>query len=109
MSVAADWECSDQEFLFEDVIPGIHANGFGHIGDGRSFAFHTQRHQLVVEVYRPRFAGPVPHPEDVVAVATRGLTDIDVTDERSIVAAVRDAVADAEPVGPCGEKTGRVR
>jgi hypothetical protein len=104
MSVAADREYSDQEFLFEDVIPGIHANGFGHIGDGRSFAFHTRRDQLVVEVYRPRFAGPVPHAEDVVAVATRGLTDIDVTDERSLVAAVRDAVANAEPVSRAGYK-----
>jgi hypothetical protein len=107
MSVAADPEYFDQEFLVEDVITGIHANGFGHIGDGRSFAFHTRRHQLVVEVYRPRFAGPVPHPEDVVAVATRGLTDIDVTDERSLVAAVRDAVANAEPVSRTGYKPAR--
>jgi hypothetical protein len=75
-----------------------------HIGDGRSFAFHIQRNQLVVEVYRPRLAGPVPQPEDVVAVATRGLTDIDVTDERSLVAAVRDAVANAEAVSRAGSK-----
>jgi hypothetical protein len=104
MTVDADTECSDQEFLVEDIIPGIHANGFGHIGDGRSFAFHIQRNQLVVEVYRPRLAGPVPQPEDVVAVATRGLTDIDVTDERSLVAAVRDAVANAESVSRAGSK-----
>ena len=49
-------------------------------------------------MYRPRLAGPVPQAEDVVAVASRRLTDIDVTDERSLTAAVRDAVADAQPV-----------
>ncbi len=85
-------------------MPGIHANGFGQVGDGRSFAFHTQQKQLVVEVYRPRFAGPVPQPEDVVAVATRALTDIDLTDKRSLIAAVRDAVANAEPVSRAGSK-----
>ena len=40
----------------------------------------------------------MPQDEDVVAVATRKLTDIDLSDERSITAAVRDAVADAQPV-----------
>ena len=53
---------------------------------------------LVVEIYRPRIAGPVPQAEDVVAAASRKLTDIDLTDERSVAAAVRDAVADAQPV-----------
>jgi len=53
---------------------------------------------LVIEIYRPRLAGPVPQEEDVVAVASRKLTDIDLTDERSIAAAVRDAVATAQPV-----------
>jgi hypothetical protein len=107
MTVASDKGCSDQEFLVEDITPGIHANGFGHTGDGRTFAFHTERNQLVVEVYRPRLAGPVPQPEDVVAVATRGLTDIDVTDERSLVAAVRDAVAHAQPVSRAASKPPR--
>ena len=31
-------------------------------------------------------------------MATRSLTDIDLSDERSLAAAVRDAVADAQPV-----------
>jgi hypothetical protein len=53
---------------------------------------------LVVEVYRPRVNGPVPQAEDVVAMATRKLTDIDLTDERSLSATVRDAVAEAQPV-----------
>ena len=37
--------------------------------------------------------GPVPQAEDVVATAVRSLVDIDLTDERSLAAAVRDAVA----------------
>ena len=53
---------------------------------------------LVVEVYRPRLSGPVPQSEDVVAVATRKLIDIVLADERSLSAAVRDAVAGAHPV-----------
>lgn len=85
-------------FFFEDITPGIHASGFGEVGDGRSFSFHVERHLLVVEVYRPRLSGPVPQAEDVVATASRGLVDIDVTDERSIAAAVRDAVSAAQPV-----------
>jgi hypothetical protein len=98
MTLAADRECSGQEFFIEDVTTGVYPNGFGRLGDGRSFAFFTERQQLVVEVYRPRLVDPVPHDEDVVAIATRSVQGIDVTDERSIVAAVRDAVANAQPV-----------
>jgi hypothetical protein len=98
MTLATDSECFPTEFVIEDVTAGVHANGFGHISDGRSFAFFSRHNELVVEIYRPRLPGPVPHPEDVVAVATRRLTEIDVTDERSLVAAVRDAVTGAQPV-----------
>ena len=49
----------------------MHASGFGQVGDGRSFSFHVDRQQLIVEVYRPRLSGPVPQHEDVVAAATR--------------------------------------
>ncbi|CAN7466287.1 hypothetical protein [Mycolicibacterium frederiksbergense] len=87
------------EFAIEDISTGVHASGFGALGGGRSFSFHVEDRQLlVVEVYRPRLSGPVPQDEDIVATATRRLTDIDVTDERSVAAAVRDAVAGAEPV-----------
>lgn len=87
------------EFAIEDISTGVHASGFGTLGEGRSFSFHVEDRQfLVVEVYRPRLSGPVPQDEDIVALATRRLTDIDVTDERSVAAAVRDAVAGAEPV-----------
>jgi hypothetical protein len=98
MTLPADRDAAGREFSIEVISTGIYASGFGHIGDGRSFAFHTDRQTLVVEVYRPRLSGPVPHAEDVVASASRTLTDIDMTDERSIAAAVRDAVAAAQPV-----------
>ncbi|WP_101947160.1 hypothetical protein [Mycobacterium sp. 3519A] len=98
MTLAADRDLGNQQFAIEDITTGLHASGFGQVGDGRSFSFHVEKQVLVVEVYRPRIAGPVPQAEDVVAVASRKLTDIDVTDERSVSAAVRDAVAAAQPV-----------
>ena len=98
MTLAADRDLGNQEFAIEDITTGVHASGFGQVGDGRSFSFHIEKQMLVVEVYRPRLTGPVPQAEDVVAVASRKLTDIDLTDERSVAAAVRDAVAAAEPV-----------
>jgi hypothetical protein len=98
MTLFADRELGSQEFAIEDISTGVHASGFGQVGDGRSFSFHIEKQMLVVEVYRPRVNGPVPQAEDVVAMATRKLTDIDLTDERSLSAAVRDAVAAAQPV-----------
>jgi hypothetical protein len=98
MTLMADGEVAGDEFEIEDISTGLHASGFGRVGDGRTFSFHVERLVLVVEVYRPRLAGPVPQSEDVVAVSNRDLSHVDVTDERSLVAAVRDAVADAQPV-----------
>lgn len=98
MTLAAQRELGNQEFAIEDISTGVHASGFGHVGDGRTFSFHIEHQQLMVEVYRPRLSGPVPAEEDVVAVAVRKLTEIDLTDERSLSATVRDAVADARPV-----------
>ena len=98
MTVAADRDLDNHEFAIEVITTGVHASGFGQVGDGRSFSFHIERQLLVVEIYRPRLTGPVPQEEDVVAATTRKLTDIDLTDERSLTAAVRDALADAQPV-----------
>lgn len=98
MTLAADRDLGNEGFAVEEIFTGLHASGFGKVGDGRSFAFHIERHTLDVEIYRPRLSGPVPQDVDVVAVASRKLTDIDLTDERSITAAVRDAVAAAQPV-----------
>ncbi len=98
MAVTADWHIAQGEFAVEDMSTGIFASGYGQVGDGRSFSFHIEHRSLVVEVYRPRLAGPVPQADDVVATAVRGLVDIDLTDERSLAAAVRDSVARAVPV-----------
>ena len=98
MTLAVDRHLDSQVFAVEDITTGVHASGFGQVGDGRSFSFHIEKQMLVVEIYRPRISGPVPQAEDVVAVASRKLTDIDLTDERSVAAAVRDAVAAAQPV-----------
>ncbi len=98
MTLATDRGVTGQGFAVEDITTGVHASGFGQVGDGRSFSFHIERQALVVEVYRPRLSGPVPQSEDVVATASRKLTDIDLSDERSMTAAVRDAVAEAQPV-----------
>jgi hypothetical protein len=103
MSVAEERLYSEPVFAIEDMWMGVFsakvlASGFGQVGDGRSFAFRIEGQSLLVEVYRPRLSGPVPQPEDVVATARRSVVDIDVADERSLAAAVRDAVALAEPV-----------
>ena len=96
--LASDRDVTDDEFEIEDISTGLHASGFGRVGDGRTFSFHVDRGTLEVEVYRPRLRGPVPQTEDVVATSTRSLAHIDVHDERSLAAVVRDAVADAQPV-----------
>ncbi|TDL08244.1 hypothetical protein EUA04_12365 [Mycolicibacterium obuense] len=102
MTLAMDRDASLDGFVLEDIITGVHASGYGQVGDGRTFSFHLERLWLVVEVYRPRLRGLVPSNDDIVAMATRKLTDIDLTDERSMTAAVRDAVAGARPVARNG-------
>jgi hypothetical protein len=98
MSLAPSPDTADEGFAIEDISTGLHASGFGQLGGGRSFSFHVEHQQLLVEIYRPRLAGPVPQAEDVMATATRRTADIDLFDERSLTAAVRDAVANAQPV-----------
>lgn len=102
MTLTADSDVADRGFTVEVITTGVHASGFGELGDGRSFSFRVERQALVVEVYRPRLRNPVPQAEDVVATAARKLTDIDMTDERSLIAAVRDAVTAAQPVARNG-------
>lgn len=98
MTVIVDRYTADNGFAVEDISTGIFASGYGQVGDGRSFSFHIEHRSLVIEVYRRRLAGPVPQAEDVVATSVRSLVDIDLTDERSLTAAVRDSVASAAPV-----------
>lgn len=94
MTVAQDWQPTCAQFGIEEIWTGAFASGFGEVGDGRSFSFRVEHYKLVVDVYRPRLSGPVPHAEDVVATASRQLFGIDVADERSLGAAVRDVVSD---------------
>ena len=101
MTLAADNDVANGAFTIEDMSTGLHASGFGYVG-GRSFSFRVERQTLDVEIYRPRLAAPVPQAEDVVATSRRSLAHVDVTDERSLAAAVRDAVADAQPVPRSG-------
>lgn len=98
MTVADTSGADEGDFVVEDVTTGIAASGFGHLGDGRRFSFRVHRGRLTVEIYRARPAAPIPQPEDLIATANRGLTDLDPTDARSLTAAVRDAIAAAEPV-----------
>lgn len=98
MAVSVDSGRSGHEVVVEDVWPGVFTSGFGHLGDGRSFVFCSGRWVLVVGLYRTGVVGAVPHAEDVVAVGRRRLTGINLADEHSIIAAVRDAVSTARPV-----------
>ncbi|AQA26269.1 hypothetical protein BTZ20_2870 [Rhodococcus sp. MTM3W5.2] len=92
-------------FALEDLSVGPYAHGFGTNADGQAFAFRVRRSTLFVEVYRADLESTVPDKSDVVATAERSMITVDLTDERSIAAAVRDAVAAAEPVNP-GVATG---
>lgn len=85
-------------FDIEQVTTGSHANGFGRTDDGRPFAFRVHKSTLYVEVYRADLLTPVPDKSDVTAVAEHSVTEIDITDERSVVATVRDAVLHAVEV-----------
>lgn len=85
-------------FAVEDVTVGRYAHGFGITGDGRSFAFRTVRSTLVLEIYRADLETEVPDAADVEAIAHTTVADIDLDDERSVVALVRDLVPQATPV-----------
>ncbi|MCW2556734.1 MAG: hypothetical protein JWP55_698 [Mycobacterium sp.] len=98
MTMTADNAVAGDAFTIEDISTGMYASGFGRVGDGRAFSFRVERQLLMVEIYRPRLAGPVPQEEDVVATASHSVANVDIGDERSLVAAVRDTVADAQQV-----------
>lgn len=100
MTLTVEQPPASQAFAIEHVCNGAHVSGFGQLRDGRSFAFYRRGRMLVVEVYRADLCGPVPQAEDLLAMATHTLTDIDVCDERSIAATVRDALATARPLTP---------
>ncbi|KAF0963368.1 hypothetical protein [Rhodococcus sp. T7] len=80
-------------FTVEDISVGPHAHGFGRTAEGNSYAFRVRKSTMHVEVYRADVETEVPDPDDIVASARRSVREIDLTDERSIVAVVRDAVS----------------
>jgi hypothetical protein len=103
MSVADGRQHVDPKFAIEDMWVGVFsakvlASGFGQVGDGRTFAFRIEGQWLLIEIYRRGVSGLVPQPSDVVDTVRRNILGVDITDERSLAAAVRDAVALAEPV-----------
>lgn len=85
-------------FVLEDLTVGAHAHGFGLTDAGQTFAFRVRGSTMRVEVYRADLEVDVPEQADVVAVAERAVNDVDLDDERSVAAFVRDAVGTAEPV-----------
>ncbi|MEV6216938.1 hypothetical protein [Nocardia sp. NPDC051833] len=85
-------------FGIDDISVGPFAHGFGTTDDGRPFAFRTRRATLTVQIYRPDLGEAVPGADDVVATAQAQVTDIDLGDERSVAAFVRDLIHDAIPV-----------
>ena len=90
MSLTADRGAADCEFIRRP--DRRHPRQWIRPARRRPEPFHVEQDTLVTEIYRPRLTGPVPHAENVVAVARRSVRDIDVSDERSLAAAVRDAV-----------------
>ena len=94
-------------FSVEDITVGAFAHGFGTTEEGRSFAFRTVRSTLTLEIYRPDLDSDVPGPEDVIAVAQARVTDIDLDDERSVIALVHDLIPVATPVAAVEPAAGR--
>ncbi|MET0318688.1 MAG: hypothetical protein ABW188_17830 [Rhodococcus fascians] len=96
-------------FQVEQVSTGAQASGFGSTEDNRPFAFRVYKRTLYLEIYRADLPSPVPDRSDVTAVAEQSVTEIDLTDERSIVAAVRDAVGSADSLGADAKESSAVR
>ncbi|WP_330230197.1 hypothetical protein OHA40_30030 [Nocardia sp. NBC_00508] len=91
-------------FAVDDVTVGPYAHGFGTTGDGHPFAFRTVRATLTLEVYRRDLDTAVPGPEDVLAVAEATVADIDLDDERSVVALVHDMIPDTATIDTAADR-----
>lgn len=101
--------CHEARFTVEHVTTGVHASGFGCADDGRPFAFRVQRNTMYLELYRRDLRTAMPDRSDVTAVSDHPVTDIDLTDERSIAAAARDAVSNAVELGSDSRDSSAVR
>ncbi|WP_415974850.1 hypothetical protein [Rhodococcus sp. 077-4] len=102
--MGADVGSEESHFLVEEVNAGTHPNGFGRTDDGRAFAFRVHRSTLYVEIYRADVQSPVPDKSEVEAVAEHSVTEIDMTDERSIIGVVRDAVSHAQQLSDASQR-----
>ncbi|WP_245664007.1 hypothetical protein [Nocardia arthritidis] len=91
-------------FAIDDLTVGAYAHGFGTTADGHPFAFRTIRATLTLEIYRRDLGDAVPGPEDVLTVAEATVTDIDLDDERSVAALVRDMIPDAATIAAAAER-----
>lgn len=88
-------EPTPNAFTIEDLTVGAQSHGFRHTEDGRSFAFQVKRGGLRMEVYHGGLSSHVPPPKDVSSVAELSVNGLDLYDERSVAAVVRDAAAQA--------------
>ncbi|KZF03924.1 MULTISPECIES: hypothetical protein [Rhodococcus] len=102
--MGVDVGTEETHFVVEEVNAGTHPNGFGRTDDGRAFAFRVHRSTLYVEIYRQDVQSPVPDRSEVEAVAEHSVTEVDLTDERSIVGVVRDAVAHAQQLSDASQR-----
>lgn len=102
--MGVDVGTEETHFVVEEVNAGTHPNGFGRTDDGRAFAFRVHRSTLYVEIYRADVQSPVPDRSEVEAVAEHSVTEVDMTDERSIVGVVRDAVAHAQQLSDASQR-----
>ncbi len=95
----------DAAFELAELTTGVHAHGYGQVGDGREFAFRVRSNLVLVEVYRHDAAEVFPRPEDVEATAQCSATDVDLSEERDVEMLVRDLVASASPTGDTGSSS----
>ncbi len=99
-----DVAASGDRFAVEQITTGSHASGFGRTQDDRPFAFRVSKATMLVEIYRADVPNPVPDKNDVAAVSEQSVAEIDLADERSIIAVVRDAINSADELGTGAEK-----
>lgn len=85
-------------FSVDDITLGPHAHGFGTAEDGRPFSFRVVEGTMTLRVYRDDLDSTVvPSGDDVTATARARVSDVDLSDERSVVAMVRDMLTHVEP------------
>jgi len=86
-------------FRVDDITVGPYAHGYGATEDGKVFSFRVVGAVMTLRVYRTDLdPAAVPVRKDVDAVATARVSEVDLADERSIIAMVRDMTMNSVPV-----------